>query len=79
MSASPHAVCYEIRVERHLGTGITALFPGFTFSEEAGITVMRGEVTDQSALHGIMECIWSLGLTLISVQRINDGQAAQDE
>ncbi len=64
------AVRYEIRVERHLGPAIAALFPEFTLAYDAGNTVMRGSLPDQTALHGVLARIRDLGLTLVSVVRL---------
>ncbi len=64
------AARYEIRVERQLGPGMVALFPDFTVSDEDGNTVMRGILPDQAALHGVLARIRDLGLTLISLDRI---------
>jgi hypothetical protein len=35
-------------------------------------TVLTGEVRDQSALRGILTRIWDLGLTLLSVVRLDE-------
>jgi hypothetical protein len=35
--------------------------------------VMRGEVRDQSELHGVLERIQSLGLELIELRRLENG------
>jgi hypothetical protein len=34
-------------------------------------TVMRGELRDQSELHGVLDTIQSLGLELIEVRRLD--------
>ena len=39
-------------------------------------TVMRGPVPDQAALHGIMNRLQSVGLDLIEVRRLPDGDPA---
>jgi hypothetical protein len=36
----------------------------------SSVTTLIGSVPDQAALRGLMERIWDLNLTLISVQRI---------
>jgi hypothetical protein len=36
----------------------------------SSVTTLIGEVSDQAALRGLMERIWDLNLTLLSVQRI---------
>ncbi len=63
-------ISYEIRVERHLGTGTAALFPEFTLTEVGSDTLMVGVLPDQAALYGVLARIRDLGLTLVSVTRI---------
>ncbi len=66
------ATRYEIRVERQLGSGMAALFPEFTLSDEDGNTVMRGVLPDQAAVHGVLARIRDLGLTLLSLKRMEE-------
>ena len=40
-------------------------------SEETTITILNGIVKDQSGLHGLLNRIRDLGLTLITVQRMD--------
>ncbi len=61
---------YEIRVERHVGTAVAAYFPDLTIVHNLdGSTTLCGALPDQSALHGVLELVRSLGLTLIAVNR----------
>jgi hypothetical protein len=61
---------YEIRVSGRLGENVAARFEGFDMEVEPAETVLRGPVQDQSALHGILEQIESLGLELVEVRRV---------
>jgi hypothetical protein len=65
----PHAPAhYEIRVERHLDEHWSTWFGGLTLiREDDGTTVLRGGVTDQAELHGLLAKVRDLGATLISV------------
>jgi len=64
---------YEIRIEGHLAPRWEAWFDGLTLSTEAdGTTTIHGPVADQAALHGLLQKLRDLGLTLISVRQIND-------
>lgn len=59
---------YEIRVRGHLHRRWAAWFDGLVLSREPdGTTVMRGQVTDQAALQGLLHRLGDLGLPLISV------------
>ena len=62
---------YEIRLQGQLPQSRADDFPDMTISHEPDATsVLRGYVPDQSALHGILNRIRDLNITLISVQYI---------
>ena len=59
---------YEIRVKGHLNESLRSWFDGLTISNQAdGDALLTGPIQDQSALHGILNRISNLGLSLISV------------
>jgi hypothetical protein len=59
---------YELRVEGHLDAHWSTWFGGLTLShEEDGTTALRGVVTDQAELHGLLAKVRDLGATLVSV------------
>jgi len=61
---------FEIRVTGHLSANWAARFEGLTMRHEPeGETVLTG-MLDQAGLHGVFMKIRSLGLNLISVNRI---------
>jgi len=62
---------YQIRVKGHLDDKWSDWFEGLTITLEAdGETLLSGPVTDQAALHGLLKKIGNLGLTLLSVNRV---------
>jgi hypothetical protein len=63
-------VGYEIRIKGRLSDSLTGTFEDFTAAVKPAETVMRGEVRDQSELHGVLDQIQSLGLELIEVRRL---------
>jgi hypothetical protein len=65
---------YEIRVKGRLSDTVTDAFEDFTSSVKPAETVMRGNIRDQSELHGLLERIQSLGLELIEVRRLPQEQ-----
>jgi hypothetical protein len=69
----PHAPAhYELRIEGHLDEHWSAWFGGLTLiREHDGTTILRGAVTDQAELHGLLAKVRDLGTTLISVQTID--------
>jgi hypothetical protein len=58
----------EIRVREHLGARLGALFAGFTVvNGPEGGAALTGTVADQAQLRGLIDRVFDLGLTLISV------------
>src|SRR5215208_416738 len=61
-------VAYEIRVKGHLDESWSEWFDGLTITNlESGETVLRGEIVDQAALHGVLSKVRDLNLPLIAV------------
>jgi hypothetical protein len=66
---------YEIRIRGVIDSSWDAYFNGITIQlSESGdqppVTTLSGAVTDQSALRGMLNRLWDLNLTLLSVRRI---------
>lgn len=63
---------YEIRLQGRLDERWSTWFDGLdlTISPDGVLTVLRGHVVDQSALHGLLARLRDLGLPLISVTRV---------
>jgi hypothetical protein len=60
----------NIRIRGHLDPHWSASLAGLKISHEAnGETIIVGPVPDQAALHGLLNQLFALGLTLISVQQ----------
>jgi hypothetical protein len=66
---------YEIRVEGVLDLRWAAWFGGLRVDNDGTQTVICGLLTDQPALHGLLATIRDLGLCLISVHRLDGGEA----
>ena len=67
---------YQIRIKGHLGHQWTDWFEGLTITlEENGETLLTGPVVDQAALHGLLKKVRDLGMPLLSVNRVEPGQA----
>jgi len=70
-------VAYEIRVKGHLDESWSEWFDGLTITNlESGETVLRGEIVDQAALHGVLSKVRDLNLPLIAVSSV--GPERQD-
>ena len=61
---------YQIKVKGVLGNRWCDWFEGMTIDSRDGVTIITGNVADQAALHGLLVRIRDLGLTLISVMRV---------
>lgn len=67
---------YELRIDGHLDQHWSTWFGGLALTlEEDGTTTLRGVVTDQAELHGLLAKIRDLGAPLISVTPIADTPA----
>ena len=61
---------YIIRVHGHLDPRWKEWFDGFLMTTNGEETVLRGEVPDQAALHGILSKIRDLGLPILVVVKL---------
>ena len=67
---------YQIRIKGHLGRQWTDWFGGLTITlEDNGETLLTGLVVDQAALHGVLRKVRDVGMPLLSVSRVEPGQA----
>jgi hypothetical protein len=67
---------YQIRLQGHLGRQWADWFGGLNITlEDNGETLIAGPVADQSALYGLLKKVRDLGLTLVSVMRIEPDRA----
>ena len=69
---------YEIRVEGHLAPRWAVWFDGLALAhEDDGTTVISGPIVDQAALHGLLQKLRDLGITLLSLTRTAPGDAIE--
>ena len=62
---------YEFRVQGHLDQRWSAWFDGLAISYEGeDITLLRGHLVDEAALHGILIKVHDLTLLLLAVSRV---------
>jgi len=66
---------YEIRVDSILDAQWSDWFGGLQLSNDGVQTVIVGLLPDQPALHGLLTKMGDLGLSLISVCRLDAGDA----
>jgi hypothetical protein len=71
---------YELRVDGHLDQHWSSWFGGLALTrEDDGTTTLRGAVTDQAELHGLLTKVRDLGVTLISLTSIDDGDVPDSQ
>ncbi|MBK8021864.1 MAG: hypothetical protein IPK19_10690 [Chloroflexi bacterium] len=63
---------YQIRIKGHLGRELASQFEGMSITEDDGESLITGTVIDQAALHGLLRKVRDLGLTIISVNPVQD-------
>jgi len=69
---------YEIRVSGRLSSRWATWFDGLTVTnEDDGTTVIAGPVVDQAALHGLLQKLRDLGITLLSLTRTAPGEPVE--
>jgi hypothetical protein len=72
---SSRLAMYQIRVEGKLDEAWSDWLNGVLIeleSEVPPVTSLTGEITDQASLRGLMNQIWDLNLSLISVKRMEE-------
>jgi len=71
---------YQIRIKGHLGSHWTEWYEDMTITlQEDGTTLLTGPVVDQAALYGLLRKVRDLGLPLLSVNRIQPGEADEPD
>jgi hypothetical protein len=73
-AVSPKACSYCIEIEGRLDPRWSSWFNGLTITVEGRgpfVTTLTGAVPDQASLRGILNKIWDLNLSLISVNRLD--------
>ena len=64
---------YRIKVKETMDTGATDWFNGLTVTPlEDGGTLLTGPFPDQPALRGLLDQLWNLNITIISVDKIEN-------
>lgn len=70
--------CYELRVEGVLDGRWSEWFEGLRIENQGRETLLSGTLPDQPALHGILDKVRDLGLSIITVRRLApEGKAGE--
>lgn len=65
---------YEFRVAGRLSEHIRGAFPDMTVLDAPPETIIRGDVIDDSQMHGVLALIRNLGLRVVSVNQVADSE-----
>jgi len=68
---------YEVRVDGVLDGHWSQWFEGLRIDHHGGETVLSGTLPDQPALHGILDMVRDLGLSIIAVRRLPPPEEAE--
>lgn len=69
---SDQPAIYQIILQGHLSSQWSDWFDGFVITLDThGRTILTGPVADQAALHGVLKKIRDLGISLVSIQRLD--------
>jgi hypothetical protein len=64
---------YQIRVQGKLDTSWSEWLGGLAItSQPDGSTLLCGSIVDQAALHGILDKLYGLNLSILSVVQVRD-------
>lgn len=77
MSGTGWPARYEVRVEGVLDGRWSEWFEGLHLQNQSGETILSGALPDQPALHGILDKVRDLGLTIITVRRLPPEQLGE--
>jgi hypothetical protein len=68
---------YEVRVDGVLDDRWSEWFDGLRIEHQGGQTLLSGVLADQPALHGILDKVRDLGLSIVLVRRLPPPEAAE--
>lgn len=77
MSGTGWPARYEVRVEGVLDGRWSEWFEGLHLQNQSDETILSGTLPDQPALHGILDKVRDLGLTIITVRRLPPEQLGE--
>ncbi len=70
---------YRIKIKGELDRSDTDWFGGITIvPREHGETLLVGPFVDQAALRGLLDHLWNLNFTILSVERIEPGKKKEE-
>ena len=67
---------YRLEVQGHIGDLMSRSFPSMRIVYKNGNTVLMGPVRDQAELNGLLQHFLELGITLVSVNAVDEAPAS---
>jgi GTPase len=75
-----NASTYELRVAGHLDDHWSTWLGALSIARhDDGTSTLTGPIADQAQLHGVLDALRDLGVTLISLHALHDPGALPDE
>ena len=68
---SDQDIVYQIKIRGSLDQAWLICFDGLSMAFDGEITTVSGVFADQAALRGLLNCLWDLNLTVLSVTQEN--------
>ena len=78
-AAPSSPVPYRIAVAGKLDARWAEWFDGFALTVDGGTTILSGVVSDQAHLHGVLDKILDLGLTLVLVKAVGPPSSVPEQ
>ena len=71
---------YEIRVQGQLDASWSDWLGGLTITPQPeGETLLAGPIVDQAALHGILDKLYAMNLSILSVVQVRNDRETEDK
>jgi hypothetical protein len=62
---------YEIVIKDRISARLGSAFPGLEVETRPGQTVLTGDFSDQSQLHGVLDRLQDFGIELVSINAVD--------
>ena len=71
---------YQIRIQEQIDESWSDWLGGLTITPQPdGDTLLAGPVVDQAALHGILDRLYAMNLTILSMVQVRANQEKEDK
>jgi hypothetical protein len=75
-----NTVIYQIHIQGQISESWSDWLGGLTITPQPeGETLLAGPIVDQAALHGIMDKLYAMNLSILSVVQVRADRGKEDE